>query len=84
MQSFITLVSIPNECLIISNDLFDFINGADNADRIGPDRVAQSGLLSEKELARGIIIVFALAVDFLCGCGQSSFLKGIHKEFYAD
>ena len=29
-----------------ANDLYDFINGADNEDRIGPTRVTQSGLLS--------------------------------------
>ena len=66
-RPFVAVLTIVCALLIqigsnISNDLFDFINGADNADRVGPNRAAQSGLLSEKELARGIIIVFALAV----------------------
>ena len=32
------------------NDLFDYINGADNDDRLGPDRALQKGLLSKSEI----------------------------------
>jgi len=46
----------------IANDLFDFINGADTNERVGPLRVAQSGLLSSNELTFGIIIVFSISI----------------------
>ena len=32
------------------NDLFDYINGADNEDRLGPTRAAQSGLFLQQSL----------------------------------
>ncbi len=37
----------------LANDLFDHRAGADPADRLGPPRMAASGLLSERELAVG-------------------------------
>ena len=46
----------------ISNDLFDYINGADNEKRLGPKRAAQSGLLSVRELAIGTVVVFLCSV----------------------
>ena len=48
-----------------ANDLFDYQKGADNAHRLGPLRVTQAGLLSEREMALGTAVVFALAA--LCG-----------------
>ncbi|MFK7813845.1 MAG: 1,4-dihydroxy-2-naphthoate octaprenyltransferase [Maribacter sp.] len=39
-----------------ANDYGDGVKGTDNEDRIGPKRALQSGLLSRKELKRGIII----------------------------
>lgn len=48
-----------------ANDLFDYQKGADNAHRLGPLRVTQAGLLSEREMKRGTGVVFALAS--LCG-----------------
>lgn len=45
----------------LANDLFDFRAGTDPADRLGPTRVAASGLLSERALAVGIVVVLALA-----------------------
>jgi 1,4-dihydroxy-2-naphthoate octaprenyltransferase len=45
-----------------ANDYGDGVKGTDNADRIGPPRTMQSGLLTAKELKRGMIVttVFTL------------------------
>lgn len=45
----------------LANDVFDFEKGADTAERIGPPRAAQLGLLSPLELKRGMFVAFALA-----------------------
>lgn len=46
----------------LANDLFDFEKGADTADRLGPTRVVQSGLLSPRAVRRAMAVVFALAL----------------------
>ena len=48
-----------------ANDLFDFQKGVDTSKRLGPTRVTQAGLLSQREVALGTAFVFALAA--LCG-----------------
>ena len=45
-----------------ANDVFDHEKGADTADRLGPPRAAQLGLLSGRQLYTGIAVVFALAL----------------------
>jgi 1,4-dihydroxy-2-naphthoate octaprenyltransferase len=45
-----------------ANDLFDFKKGADTADRLGPTRVTQSGLISPAEVQLAMIATFAAAV----------------------
>jgi 1,4-dihydroxy-2-naphthoate octaprenyltransferase len=45
----------------LANDLFDFLAGADTADRLGPPRAAALGLLSARELAAGTALVLALS-----------------------
>ena len=45
-----------------ANDLYDFEKGADTEERLGPLRAAQSGLLSVRQLRRGIFATFALAL----------------------
>lgn len=45
----------------LANDLFDHRAGTDPADRIGPTRVAASGLISERSLGIGIGVVLALS-----------------------
>ncbi len=45
-----------------ANDLFDHEKGADTAERIGPPRVMQQGLMTARELWVGIGVVLALAV----------------------
>jgi 1,4-dihydroxy-2-naphthoate octaprenyltransferase len=50
----------------LANDLFDFEQGADTADRLGPPRVTQTGLMSPAEVRTAMVVSFGAAV--LCGC----------------
>lgn len=45
-----------------ANDYSDFLRGADHEGRLGPLRVTQSGLLSQRAIRRGIIVAFGLAL----------------------
>ena len=45
-----------------SNDYADFVHGADTADRVGPLRVTQAGLVSPEAMRRATVLVFAAAV----------------------
>jgi 1,4-dihydroxy-2-naphthoate octaprenyltransferase len=45
-----------------ANDLFDFQRGADTSRRVGPLRVTQAGLLSQKQMTLGIILVFGVSI----------------------
>ena len=47
------------------NDALDFKRGADTADRLGPLRVTQAGLLGAKTVLIGAIVCFVIAA--LCG-----------------
>ncbi len=42
----------------LSNDIFDFERGADAADRLGPPRVTQSGLISPGQVRAGTYVAF--------------------------
>ncbi|MCB0217944.1 MAG: 1,4-dihydroxy-2-naphthoate polyprenyltransferase [Caldilineae bacterium] len=44
-----------------ANDLLDFRRGADTAERLGPTRVTQAGLLSPRAVAAGTGLAFGLA-----------------------
>ena len=44
------------------NDLYDYIKGADNKQRIGPIRATQSGLLSKNSIQKGAFFCFTLAL----------------------
>jgi 1,4-dihydroxy-2-naphthoate octaprenyltransferase len=46
----------------LANDVFDFERGTDTAERLGPVRVTQAGLLTSSQIKRGMLVVFALAV----------------------
>ncbi len=45
----------------LANDYGDGVKGTDNADRIGPQRTLQGGLLSRKELKAGIMVSVLLS-----------------------
>jgi 1,4-dihydroxy-2-naphthoate octaprenyltransferase len=45
----------------LANDLSDFRRGADTAQRLGPVRVTQRGLLSEGQVATGVVVAFGFA-----------------------
>ena len=63
-----------------ANDYGDGIKGTDNEDRVGPKRALQSGLLSRKELKRGIII--AIAISFILVLTVLYFSFGIKNIAY--
>jgi len=46
----------------LANDVFDYEKGADTAERLGPVRAAQSGLLTPRALRIGMLVVFLLAL----------------------
>jgi 1,4-dihydroxy-2-naphthoate octaprenyltransferase len=45
----------------MANDLFDFERGADTADRLGPPRVTQSGLITPGQVRAGVYVAFVAA-----------------------
>src|SRR3954469_19031413 len=45
-----------------ANDVFDFEKGADTAERLGPTRAVQAGLISARGMRRGMVVVFGLAL----------------------
>lgn len=49
----------------LANDLFDFQKGADNAERMGPLRVTQAGLVTPKQMM--VATAFVLTLAFLIG-----------------
>ena len=50
----------------LANDYFDFKKGADTDERLGPPRVTQQGLISERGVLTGLALCILLAV--LVGC----------------
>ena len=45
----------------LANDVFDFERGADSADRVGPPRMTQMGLLSPAQVRTAMVMAFATA-----------------------
>lgn len=46
----------------LANDYYDYIKGADTADRLGPTRATQAGLVHPSQMKAAFILTFALAV----------------------
>lgn len=46
----------------LANDVFDHEKGADTAERLGPLRTAQAGLLTPRQLKRGLLVTLGLAL----------------------
>lgn len=45
----------------LANDVFDYERGTDTAERLGPTRVTQAGLLTPLQVKMGMAVVFGLA-----------------------
>lgn len=45
-----------------ANDVYDYEKGADTAERLGPTRAVQAGLISPRAMKRGMFVVFGLAL----------------------
>lgn len=48
-----------------ANDYFDFVNGADTEDRIGPTRATQAGLIKPQQMKWAFILTFALTIPII-------------------
>lgn len=67
-----TLLAVGTALLIqvgtnFANDVFDFEKGADTAERLGPTRAVQAGLLDPAAVRRGMVVAFAGALAFGVG-----------------
>ena len=45
-----------------ANDVYDYEKGADTAERLGPTRAVQAGLIAPAAMKRGMFVVFGLAL----------------------
>jgi len=45
-----------------ANDVYDYEKGADTAERLGPTRAVQAGLISPSAMKRGMYLIFAIAL----------------------
>lgn len=45
----------------LANDVFDYERGTDTAERLGPTRVTQAGILAPRQVKIGMAVVFGLA-----------------------
>ena len=66
-NSFILFMTLLAAVLIqiganFANDVYDFEKGSDRADRLGPQRATQSGLISPTDMKKGMWKIFALAI----------------------
>ena len=66
-NSFILFMTLLAAVLIqiganFANDVYDFEKGSDRADRLGPQRATQSGLISPADMNKAMWKIFALAI----------------------
>ena len=66
-QPFIAFMTLLAAVLIqiganFANDVYDFLNGSDREDRLGPTRATQSGLIPPEDMKKGMWLVFGLAI----------------------
>jgi 1,4-dihydroxy-2-naphthoate octaprenyltransferase len=66
-QPFIAFMTLLAAVLIqiganFANDVYDFLNGSDREDRLGPTRATQSGLIPPEDMKKGMWLVFASAI----------------------
>ena len=66
-QLFIAFMTLLAAVLIqiganFANDVYDFLNGSDREDRLGPTRATQSGLIPPEDMKKGMWLIFALAI----------------------
>ena len=66
-HSFILLMTLLGAVLIqiganFANDVYDFEKGSDRADRLGPQRATQSGLIPPEDMKKAMWRIFALAI----------------------
>jgi 1,4-dihydroxy-2-naphthoate octaprenyltransferase len=71
LNIFVALVTLLSALLIqigsnFANDVYDFLKGTDNEDRLGPKRATQSGLITPNEMKKAMLLVFTSAL--LLGC----------------
>nr|WP_320120127.1 1,4-dihydroxy-2-naphthoate polyprenyltransferase [uncultured Marinifilum sp.] len=67
----------------LANDLGDSISGADNHERVGPERAVQSGIITKKEMIRMVIIfVFLSFVTGLCLLWEALQLLNYTQAFF--
>ena len=64
-----------------ANDYGDGVKGTDNADRVGPKRALQSGLLTRKELKTGIVISIIICLILVVAVAYFSFGTGQIEYF---
>ena len=66
-NSYIFILAITTTLFLqilsnLANDLGDSISGADNDNRIGPERAVQSGVISKKEMKNMLFVFVALSL----------------------
>ena len=94
LETYSTLISLAIILCVLfiqigtnlANDYFDFIKGADNPDRVGPQRMTQAGKVSPQTMKYATYFMFSVA--FLIGLfltyhgGLPIFLIGLAAIFF--